>query len=132
MNPYYYLFYIIFKFVKLTTKEELQDQVPSSALASLFFGFTNYLLAIIILINPYKYIPYSLPVFGTIFIGVNVLFYFANRKLLVKDKKYIEIERYYDKKNKLKKIHFILITAFYMLGSIGTMIFAGINYATNS
>ena len=132
MNPFYYLFYIIYKFVKLTTKEELQDQVPSSALASLFFGFTDYLLASIILINPFKYIPYNLPVFGTIFIGVNALFYFANRKLIVKDKKYIEIENYYDKNNKLKKSHFILITTLYMLGSIVTMILAGITYAASN
>ena len=132
MNPYYYLFYIIYKFVKLTTKEELQDQAPSSALASLFFGFTNYLLASIILINPFKYIPYNIFAFGIIFIGVNALFYFANRKLIVKDKKYIEIENYYDKNNKLKKSHFILITTLYMLGSIVTMILAGVTYAASN
>jgi uncharacterized BrkB/YihY/UPF0761 family membrane protein len=128
MNPYYYLFYIIYKFVKLTAKEEHQDQVPSSALASFFFGFTNFLLAIIILINPFKYISYSLPVFGTAFIFINILFYLINRKILIKDKKYLEIENHYDKTNKLEKKHFILIAALYMLGSVGLMIWAGINY----
>jgi len=46
--------------------------------------------------------------------------------------KYIEIENYYDKNNKLKKSHFILITTLYMLGSIVTMILAGITYAASN
>lgn len=132
MNPYYYLFYLIYKFVKLTTKKELQDQVPKAALASLFFGLINYYAAVIIIINPFQYIHYSVQLLIIIFILPLIILYFLNRYFFLKNGKYEEIEQYYDRTNKLKKIHFILITALYMALSIGAMVGAGIFYSSNN
>ena len=127
-NPYHYLFYIIYKFVKLTTKQELQNQVASSAHHTLFFGFTNFFLALVILTNPFRFITYRLSIFAFLLIGINILFFYSSRNSFIKNEKYKDIEKKYDQTNKLKKKHFIPISVLYMIGSIAALIYSGINY----
>lgn len=129
INPYCYLFYIIYKCVKLTTKSDLQDLVPESTNNAFVFGATNYYLTFIIVINPFQYVNYNFNLFAVVFIIPIAILYFLNKKLLISNEKYKQIEVHFDKTNKLKKIHFILITGLYMFGSIAAMIWAGINYS---
>lgn len=127
-NLYYYLFYIIYKFVKLTTKQELQDQVPSSAHAGYFIGLNSNLLTIFIFTRILRLLPKDYISFAVVYVIISVSLYYFNKYLFLKNEKYKEIESYYDKSNKFKKTHFILIAVFYMIFSIGTMILAGIYY----
>lgn len=128
MNPYYYLFYIIYKFIKLTTKEELQDHVPPSAHALFFICLTNNYIAIIISTHAIKFLSSNLILFGIVFSIVPITLYFVNKHLFISDEKYLAIERKYDELNRLTKTHFILLTVLYIVVSIGFMIWAGINY----
>jgi purine-cytosine permease-like protein len=131
MNIYNYLFYILYKCVKLTTKQDLQPLVAQSTTNVLLFGITNYYLAILIFVNPFQYISYNILLLIIIFVTPLISLYFFNKRFFLRNEKYKEIESLYDNQNKLKKVQFILITALYMSGSIGMMIWAGINYANN-
>lgn len=122
------VFEVIYKCVKLTTKEDLKDLVPESSTNILLFGMTNYLLSILILLKPFQFIPYSFLTFAFSFVGLLCALYFLNKKLFIQENNYENIERYYDRKNKLKKIHFVFIVVVYMLLSVCMMIYVGINY----
>lgn len=132
MSLYNFLFYILYKFVKLTTKVELQDQVPSSAHAGLFVCLTNNYATFLIFTGLIQYFPKNIYLSIIIFSIVPIFVHFFNKKLFIANENYKKIEEYYDKNNKLKKVHFILIAVLYIILSIGTMILAGINYANNS
>lgn len=127
LNPFYYLFYIIYKFVKLTTKKELQDQVPSAALAGIFIGLTNNYVALILYTKITHHFESDIFSSVVIFSLFPILIYFLCRRLLIRDEKYISIEVHFDEKNKLSKIHFIFISTLYLVGSIGLMIWSGVN-----
>lgn len=132
MNMYKYLFFILYKCVQLTTKQDLQHLVPQSTTNVFLFGVTNYYLAFLIFVNPFQFLTYSFPILMLIFVTPLISLYFFNKRFFLKNENYKEIESLYNNHNNLKKKHFILITALYMLGSIGMMIWAGINYANNN
>jgi hypothetical protein len=129
MNPYNYLFYLIYKFIKLTTKEELQPHVPESASSLYLICLTNNYAALVISTNTAKYFPSNL-IFGIlVFAIVPIIIYFLNKSLFIDNENYLDIEVNYDKKNSLRKVHFIIITVTYILVSIGFLIWSGINYS---
>ena len=128
LNPYYWLFYILYKFIKLTTKQELQHIVPESSTNVLLIGLTNYLATFFIFTRIFQYFPKNIYSSIIVFSIIPVSLYFINKHLFIKNEKYKEIENYYDKNNKLKKGHFILIAILYLGLSTGMMIWAGINY----
>jgi hypothetical protein len=128
MNPYTYLFYLIYKFIKLTTKEELQEHVPKSASSLYLICLTNNYAAIVIATGAVNYFPLNL-IFGIlVFSIVPIIVYYINKSLFIDNENYLNIEATYDKKNSLKKGHFIIITVSYILGSIGFLIWSGIMY----
>jgi EamA domain-containing membrane protein RarD len=132
MNPYNYLFYIIYKFVKFTTDEKLQKQVPSSALAGLFIGLTNNYAALIIQIDAIHIFTKNIFLSIIIFSVVPIVIYRFNKRLFIANENFKKIENHYDVSNKLKKIHFILITALYLFGSLILMIWVGIYHTKNN
>lgn len=132
MNPYYYLFYIIYKCVKLTTKENLQHLVPESSTNVLLFGITNYFGVTLTLTKVIQFFPINKILFLLLFSTFPIILYFINKSLFLYNSNYKKIEEYYDKTNRLKKIHFILITIAYMAFSIILMILAGIKYAASN
>jgi hypothetical protein len=128
MNPYTYLFYIIYKFIKLTTKEELQEHVSKSASSLYLICLTNNYAAIVITTKSVKYFPSNL-IFGIlVFAIVPIILYFLNNSLFIDNENYLDIEDTYDKKNSMKKGHFIIITVSYIVLSIGFLIWSGVNY----
>lgn len=128
MNPYNYLFYIIYKFVKLTTKEELQQDVPKSASSLYLICLTNNYAAIVISTKAVKYFPSNLFFGILVFAIAPIIIYFLNKSLFIENENYLDIEVNYDKKNSLKKPHFIIITVIYIIVSIGFLICSGVNY----
>jgi uncharacterized membrane protein len=127
MNPYNFLFYIIYKFIKLTTPQNLKQVVPDSASNLFLICLINNLLAILILINPFQFIEYKFSIFAFIFIGVIAFLYFFNKKTFIDNTRYKELEQLYDVKLNLKKPHIIVMAILYIILSIGVMIWAGIN-----
>jgi hypothetical protein len=122
------MFYIIYKFIKLTTKEELQEHVPESASSLYLICLTNNYAAIIIATKAVKYFPSNL-IFGIlVFAIVPIFLYFLNKSLFIVNENYLDIEVTYDNKNSLKKAHFIIITVSYIVISIGLLIWSGVNY----
>lgn len=128
MNPYTYLFYIIYKFIKFTTKEELQDHIPKSATALYLICLTNNYAVIIIGTKIINYFPSNLILTILAFAIVPAILYFVNKSLFIDNQNYLEVESKYDKKNSLTKTHFIVITILYIIASIGFMIWSGVNY----
>jgi hypothetical protein len=130
MNPYTYLFYIIYKFIKLTTKEELQEHVPKSATSLYLICLTNNYAAIVIATKAVKYFPLNLIFEILVFAIVPIILYFLNKSFFIDNENYLDIEATYDKKNSLKKGHFIIITVSYIVTSIGFLIWSGVTYKT--
>lgn len=128
MNPYTYLFYILYKFIKLTTKDELQEQVPKSATSLYLVCLTNNYAALIIGTKMIKYFPSNLVLTILVFAIVPIIIYFINKSLFFDNENYLKIEAKYDRKNSLKKVHFVTIATLYIVASIGLMVWAGINY----
>lgn len=128
MNLYYYLYYVIYKFLSFNATYETTDRVPSVCHYLLLVGLTNYYLSFLLTINLFKYINYNFPFFAIIFILPIPLLYFFNEKEIIKNHKYKKIIDSFDQKNKLKKLHFIILSVLYLLGSIIAMILAGLNY----
>lgn len=128
MNPFYYLFYIIYKFVKLTTKKELQYKVPSAALAGVFIGVTSNYVALVLYSKITHHFESNIFTSIVVFSLFPIFIYFLCRRLLISDEIYLSIETHFDKKNKLSKIHFIFISILYLVGSIGLMIWSGVSY----
>jgi hypothetical protein len=118
--------------VKLTTNEKLQMQVPSSALAGLFVGLTNNYAALLIHTDAIHFFTKNIFLSIITFSVVPIIIYRFNKRLFIANQNFKKIEDHYDVSNKLKKIHFILIAALYLFGSLGMMIWAGLNYAKNS
>jgi purine-cytosine permease-like protein len=123
-NPYYWSFYIVYKFIKLTTKKELQDIVPESSTNVFFMGLFNYIFFVYSFSNILSYFPNDYYLFFIVSCIIPICLFFLNRYLFLKDENYKKIEEYFDKKNNLKKNHFILIFIVYILGSIAAMLFA--------
>lgn len=128
MNPYNYLFYIIYKFIKLTTKEELQDQVPMSAVSLYLVCLTNNYAALVIGTKVIKYFPSNIVLSIMVFAIVPIILYYVNKSLFIANENYLDIEAKYDARSSLKKIHFIIITVVYIVISIGFLILSGVNY----
>ena len=128
MNPYTYLFYILYKFIKLTTKDELQEQVPKSATSLYLVCLTNNYAALIIGTKVIKYFPSNLVLTILVFAIVPIIIYFINKSLFIDNENYLKVEAKYDRKNSLKKAHFVTIATLYIVASIGLMVWAGINY----
>lgn len=128
LNPYSFLFYILYKFIKLTTSKDLKEVVPNSATNLYLICLTNNLLTIIIFTKPFQFIAYDFLKFAFAFAGAIVFLYFFNEKLFLRNNRYIELEQFYDKKLRFRKRHFILLAILYIILSIGTMIWAGINF----
>jgi hypothetical protein len=128
MNPYTFLFYIIYKFIKLTTKEDLQEHVPKSAFSLYLICLTNNYAILVITTKMVKYFPSNL-VFGIlVFAVVPIIIYLLNKSLFIDNDNYLDIEVNYDKRNSLKRVHFIIITVVYIVLSIGFLIWTGVNY----
>ncbi|MEY4011725.1 MAG: hypothetical protein RIT22_849 [Bacteroidota bacterium] len=128
MNPYTFLFYILYKFIKLTTKEEHQEQVPRSASSLYLICLTNNFAAIIIFTKAVKYFSLNLIFQILEFAIVPIIIYFLNKLLFIDNESYLDIEARYDNKNLLKKEHFIIIAVFYIVISVGFLIWSGVNY----
>ena len=128
MNLYYYLYYLIYKFLYLNAPEETKARVPSVSGNLFFIGLTNYFAAFVLFLKPFKYISYNLITLICVFIAPITILYFFNERYLIKNEKYKLIESHFDKSNKLTKPHFIFLAVSYLFGSIITMIWAGINY----
>lgn len=128
MNPYTYLFYIIYKFIKLTTKEKLQEHVTKSASSLYLICLTNNYAAVVISTKGVKYFPSNLFFGILVFATVPTIIHFVNKSLFIDNENYLDIEAKYDKKNTLKKAHFIIITFIYIVASIGILIWSGVNY----
>ena len=129
-TPYHYLFYLIYKFVKFTTKSEQQHLVLDATLNALLFSFTGYSITFYIIVGLASLFPADKMLFGMVFITPLILLYIMNRYLFLKKEKYRKIEAHYDQNNKLKKGQFIVIAITYMLFSICTPILAGIHYSS--
>jgi len=128
MNIYTYLFYIIYKFIKLTTKAELKDDVPMSAFSLYFVCLTNNYASLLITTKIIKYFPLNLVLTILAFSIVPIIIYLVNESLFIANENYLNLEKMYDKKNTLKKIHFIIITVIYITASICFLIWSGVNY----
>jgi hypothetical protein len=128
MNPYYYLYYIIFKFLDLNATSETKVHVSSVSESLLLIGLTNYHLSFILIIKPFRYIDYSIPLFAIILVVPIIALYFVNKQFIIKERKYEIIKNNFDKNNKLTKTHFTFLAILYLVGSIVMMIWAGINY----
>jgi hypothetical protein len=75
-----------------------------------------------------KYFPSNL-VFGIlVFAVVPIIIYLLNKSLFIDNDNYLDIEVNYDKRNSLKRVHFIIITVVYIVLSIGFLIWTGVNY----
>lgn len=131
MSPYYYLYYLIYKFLILNSTSQTEERVPYVSSYLLLIGLTNYYLFLLLSINLFKYLPYSLFLFAGIFVFPITLLYFFNERRLIRNKRYKTIEIYFDRDNKFKKNHFMLFAVIFLLGSILAMIWAGINYDNN-
>lgn len=131
MNLYHYLYYLIYKFLDFNASEETRVHVPSISRVLFLIGIANYYLALILTIKLFQYISYNLFLFIVIFILPIVTLYFLNENYFLSEIKYNKISNCFDKKNKLKKMHFTIISILYLFGSIVMLILAGINY-TNS
>jgi hypothetical protein len=79
-----------------------------------------------------QFFPINKILFLLLFSIFPIILYFINKSLFLYNSNYKKIEEYYDKTNRLKKIHFILITITYMTFSIILMILAGITYAASN
>jgi hypothetical protein len=110
----------------LNATEETRVNVPSISRALFLIGLINYYLAFILTIKLFNYIAYSLHLFAIIYIVPIIILYYINEKVF-KEGNYKGIESRFDKKNKLKKTHFILLAVLYLFGSVVTLILAGIN-----
>ena len=127
-TPYHYLFYIIYKFIKLTTKKEDQHLVAESTLNLMIICLTNNIAAMYIYSGIIKYLPDNIYLSVLIFSVAPISLYVISRLLFIRDNSFIDVANYYDKTNDLTKRHFILIGVLYAVVSLGTMILAGIYY----
>jgi hypothetical protein len=127
-NPYYWLFYIVYKSTKLTTKKELQHIVPSSSVNVFMIGLINYYISFVIYSKILNFFPENIYQFLIILSILPLGLFFLNKFLFFKDEKYKKIEIFFDKNNNLTKVHFIVILFFYLFGSVGALVWAGINY----
>jgi hypothetical protein len=128
MNPYYFLYYILYKCVKLTTRQDLQHLAAESATNILVFGIINYTGSFLIFTKLIKYFPDNLLLTIVIVLTYTLLVYLLNKRFFLHTTQYRMIESFYDEKTKLKKAHFIIFTFIYMALSISLMVLAGINY----
>ncbi|GEM_PF-4775340 len=134
LKPYFFLFYVLYKYIDLTSSEKLKQKhpVPGSACALLFWCLANNFMAFLFISNLlYRYIlgNISFILFAIIFIIPLIIIYFTNKKLFLKSNNYKKIITYFDERTNLKKIHFILISGFYQVFSLSTMILSGILYS---
>ena len=130
MIIYYYLYYLIYKFLALNATKETTEHIPSISRALFLIGLTNCYLSLILTIKLFNYITYSFSTFVFLFIVPIIILYFINEKFLFEEENYKEIETRFDKNNKFKKIHFTMFALLYLFGSIAMMIWAGINSAS--
>jgi hypothetical protein len=128
INIYKYIFYILYKFIKLTTKKEFQNEVPNATCTLYLICLTQNYATVLIFTKAIQFFPANVLATITLFSIVPITIYFINQNLFIKDDKYVVIENYYDEKNRLGKKSFIGISVAYCLLSIGLMILAGINY----
>ena len=128
MNPYQILYYILYKFIKTTTKDSQQDQVKNSTDALFFICLTQNFTMLLILTNLIRLFPSNKFLFGLIFSIVPITMYFFNKWYFTEDDKYLQIENKFDQKLNISKVTFILLSMFYILLTIGGMITAGINF----
>lgn len=130
IRAYKYLYYIIYKCIQCTTKKQLQNEVPSSANA-LYFSCLNYnFITVLILTRLLAYLPSNSIYLLVVYLIFTIVWYYFNKKLFLKNDKYKEIIHYYDLTNKLSNIHFCLITALYVIGTLSMLVLSGINYTS--
>jgi chromate transport protein ChrA len=123
---------MFYKFVKLTTDKDKQDLVLESSTNAMLAFVSMNILTILIFTKLLSYFPGNKIFFYLLYLVIPVSLFFINKLLFVKGQRYKEIETYYDKKNNLKKGHFILLAVVYMLASIGALILTGIYYNSNN
>lgn len=127
-TPFHFLYYFLYKFIKLTTPNNKQSLVADSALNLLLICITNNGAAIIMETRLVKFFPENIYLSVGLFAIFPIGLYFLSRKLFIQQGRYDDIARYYDQKNDLKKYHFIIFSVFYIVFSLTTMIWSGINY----
>jgi len=129
MNPYHILYFFLYKFIKITTKQSLQNHVKPSTDALFFICLFHNFNMILILSHSIKYLP-SLKLFFvlTYLVPAISLYYFNKRHFSTSDR-YLRIETKYDSKFKLSKVSFIAIATSYIFLSIAGMLIAGIYYS---
>ena len=129
-TPFHYSFYLVYKFIELTTSKNKQHLVAESTLNLLLICLTNNIAAIILFSRVVIFFPENIYFSITLFSIIPISLYFLCRKLFLKGRKYDNIVKFYNERNVLKKYHFVIITVLYMVLSLATMIWAGINYSS--
>lgn len=125
-NPYYIAFWVLYKFIKLTTPDKIKDVIPESTHNLYLFCLTNNILTLFLIVNPTRNIKISyfllLLLFGILMFLVSQF----NKYLFLKSDKYLRIESDFDAKYKLSKGTLILLAILYMTSSIAFMVICGI------
>lgn len=102
--------------------------MPGSALAFLFHCLSFNFLTIIISLKILNYFSTNYAVFALLYCLIAFVIYQMNKRLFLVDKKCKLIEEHYDRRNRLKKGHFAILSILYFVISLGLMILAEINY----
>ena len=113
VNPYYFLFYLFFKFLDPIAKEK--DRVPFTIVAFIGLGIIIHSVILLIVIKTYFDIE-ILPkmnklLFGLIFAGI---FFFINNYLFERNNRYLEIIGKIKQEKMYKKINALLIVLLYL------------------
>ena len=126
VNFYKYLYYRHLKVSNLSKKARQSNQVAESALSMVCLPIYLILVGLLISTRLLSIIPiaYLTAIIILLFVAV----YYFSKLMFIKNKNYIEIERHFDKTNKLKNGHFVAIYILLALFSIGFMITSGIYY----
>ncbi len=124
LNIYFLIYYILFRFSRIVAPKDYdkKDFADSAFL---------YLTICIFLVTLTTFLRFNIwhnllneKVNSFIFFGLLLLlFYYFNQWVFIRNEKYIEIEKYFDRMVKLNNIGIILIALFILLGSFFTFLF---------
>lgn len=127
-NLYYWLYYIVYKFVKLTSKQQLLNVVPTTSADVFLIGLINYYISFMLYLRVLELFPNNVYLFLAILSIFPIFLFFLNKLLFLKNENYKKIENYFDKKNNFKRIHFILMSLTYLFASLVILVWVGTNY----
>ncbi len=131
MKIYDYIYYVIYKCIKLTTPESQKHAILFSSIMVISVNLIMIFSGLIISLSLLKNVEINYNKFLIIFFCGSISIYLLNRIIFLRKKRYQSIEKYFDETNRLEKKHFILLNVLFMLVGLSAVIGSGIYYSSS-